>query len=359
MLSTKSESIYAYENPNIADLITSWTSQINARLDRIQDCTNQRALNFYHDPVGFGGQVSRRLFALRLALITGARACFPDETMHPYRNPFVRMERQGISTGTCESLDQAMQRGAWVKDFDYWTFCSNDSDASTAHRSLPNGAPPAASEYALQVLLDGILMRRQALLPTISDRLRQEPFLSTLPSRYISVHFRRGDKRVEAPYVPARVYRHAILELSQISGIKDVFIASDSPTALTDLGLEKIGLNTFFDSNEERRNNANHKYLAKNQTFADAETFTAIKNIHALGGGEYIVGQHNAHFATLAAGLIATRRNSLNVGCIIDGNYLLNTLRWRYFYKTLLIFRRIAKRCLPHLTIQGANNRVR
>ena len=82
-------------------------------------------------------------------------------------------------------------------------------------------------------------------------------------------------------------------------------LASDSPDAAAEIQLPPR-VKLIFDSDEKRYNNANHKMLFRNPDLARQETFTAVKNLTLLSACGGIVGQDNAHFATIASAIIAS-----------------------------------------------------
>ncbi|MBE9660797.1 O-fucosyltransferase family protein [Mucilaginibacter myungsuensis] len=64
-----------------------------------------------------------------------------------------------------------------------------------------------------------------------------------LPSRYVSIHVRRGDKDTEFEFVSASSYMRKLIELSEV---KDVFILTDDHRVVDDLRREFEQFNFYF-----------------------------------------------------------------------------------------------------------------
>lgn len=363
------ENVFRYPMRSAFDMITSpgfvdhecaeditsierWIKRVEDRLVRIQSARNIKEIRFTHDPVGLGGQISRRILAFRVAMITGSRVVFPAETFFPYENAFNRLPMQNNGEGELlNCLDDAFKEGCSIFSFDFWKFAAHSSDSSRVYNYVP--CDPPIGERLANIIYDGILFRHQTIRPEWQSAVDRSISTLCLPSRYIAVHFRRGDKSVETPYVPAEQYRNAVLAATKAFGIDTVFVASDSPTALQELKLHDTGLQIIFDEKEQRLNNANHKFLAKNPSQRKSETLTALKNLYTLSRADAVVGQDNAHFATLAAGSIALRNQNLKFGTLLNGHILLEKPGWRAYYKIRSFTRRSAKVLFPQLSIKS------
>jgi len=71
------------------------------------------------------------------------------------------------------------------------------------------------------------------LLPRVRREVDSTKARASLPAEYLSVHVRRGDKKLESPYVPLERYRERLLSLE--TGIRDVLVASDDPGVPSEL----------------------------------------------------------------------------------------------------------------------------
>ncbi|MBS1209304.1 MAG: hypothetical protein H6R19_1702 [Proteobacteria bacterium] len=330
-----------------------WAAGVLAQLDQIQALANPRSTAFSHDPTGLGAQISRRVLAMRIACMTGRRAAFPQESMYPYDTCYEPLEGAGsMSNGeTPESVldfNDADRQGA-VR-FDFWKFWEDEEQRKIVYEFLPSGL---ANTEGGQALFEGILLSKMQLKTAYTDYVASAASRLELSGDYIGVHYRRGDKKVETPYVPTSKYREAILRLVRETGIKKVFLASDSPAALEELDLESAGVTVVFDHEEIRYNNANHRFLMQNQDKAVQETMTAIKNIYLLAGARKIVGQNNAHFATLAAAMISFRDLTIDPGVLIPGELLMSSPLVAAKYRVKNLAKLVIKTLFPSLTLKA------
>jgi hypothetical protein len=299
-----------------------------------------------------GAQISRRILALKIAFITGRRSVFVDEVMHPYVDcyaPISSLPQTSYLTDGEPKFDFDAPNSHRIARFDFWDFWSNVD----LRNKVLGYAPMELAEYGEtgKLIFDGIL--------SSSMRLREE-FANYIESEYtrlglndfVAVHFRRGDKSVETPYVPAKKYKESILSQVKRCGATQIFIASDSNNAVRDLDLESSGLQVIFDTEEIRYNNANHRFLRTNPQLAAQETKTSIKNIYLLARGRRVVGQDNAHFATIAAGMIAARQPP-KYGELIAGDLLMKSPTVRFYYSIKQGIRRVGKKLLPRKVISN------
>jgi hypothetical protein len=322
-----------------------------------QIAVNQRADNpsvlcFTHDPTGLGAQISRRVLAFRIGLLTGCRVAFPSESMYPYQNAFVGIGAIEPTDGTTV-IDPYRELGPGHHVFDFWGFWENVALRNRFLSSLPVASPSVSWDIGLA--LDGVICSFFELKPDYQKMVEGHRRRLELPHAYIGVHYRRGDKRAETPYVPVEDYRRSVLELARNTGLDSVYIASDSSDAVRELDLESAGLKVFFDRAERRLNNANHRYLMANQEESTLETETAIKNIYLLAGAQGLVGQSNAHFATLAASMISAHDPDLTERriIIIPGDILMRKTSYRILYGLRAKVRAIGKMMMPWLTVKS------
>jgi hypothetical protein len=320
---------------------------LRSRIAHNQSGHSGRFILFTHDPHGLGGQISRRLLAIRVGLMTARTAVFPDEDFFPYENVFEPLTEATFAISkSVPPIDLMCLEGDSrpVVYFDFWACWENKAFRELVYSALPievDGIPDGA------ILLDGIIFSSFRLKASYYSRIA--PYLAQIKAMgsVIGVHFRRGDKYVETPYVDSAVYRRHIEAVAARHNIKDVFISSDSPNAMRELALDETLFNIHFDVNERRYNNANHKFLIAHRELAPQETFSAIKNIYMLSCCTQIVGQTNAHFASLAAGRLYATRMDPDFGVLIDPmlapkNWSMRLLNSIYRYS-----RSVGKRILP------------
>lgn len=325
---------------------------LRGRITNNQRAENPSVLCFSHDPTGLGAQISRRVLAFRIGLLTGCRVAFPAESMFPYQNAFVGIG-SNEPTGGVRVINPFQEIGPGHHVFDFWGFWENVPLRNRLLGSLPVECPSVPWDFGLA--LDGVICSFFELKPDYQMMVEGHRCRLGLPNAYLGVHYRRGDKRAETPYVPVEEYRRAVLELAQKTGIDVVYVASDSPDAVRELDLSSAGLKVFFDGDERRLNNANHRYLMANQEESVLETETAIKNIYLLAGAQGLVGQSNAHFATLAASMISARDPDLTEKSIIiiPGDFLMRKASYRVIYQLRAKVRAIGKIVMPWMTIKS------
>lgn len=206
-------------------------------------------------------------------------------------------------------------------------------------------------------MLEGMIFNWMKPTASMAAYCRQKAEELGVDSDCLGVHFRRGDKAVETAFVPASEFNRQIAKIHQAWPFSKLFLASDSPLAPDEIKCPP-GVRLLFDSEEQRYNNANHKMLMKLPELADQETRVAFKNIALLSMCGGVVGQDNAHFATLSAASIMARENREERSCLIAGRFAEEN-SWvlaRYFsIKNQL--RAVARRLFPHLTMSAKMKR--
>jgi hypothetical protein len=329
-------------NPQPTEMsVADWVHSIGSKIDTVQSPQNLRETSFTHDPTGLGAQISRRVLALRVAYMTGRRAVFPNESMYPYETCYLPLG--GDSTISFKAVNDRIE-------FDFWKFWEDSVAREDVYKFLPAGL---ANSEVSQLLFEGILLSKMPLKDSYENYITAAKIRLNLEDPYIGLHYRRGDKKVETPYVPTKKYREEVIRIAKETGINKVFIASDSPAALRELNLEEAGLISIFDFDEIRYNNANHRFLMANQDKAKEETLTAIKNIYLLAGAKKVVGQTNAHFATLAAAMICYRDNTYLPGVLIPGEIQMNSPLIAIKYRLKNFVKNIVKKLFPALTLRA------
>ena len=168
-----------------------------------------------------------------------------------------------------------------------------------------------------------------------------------MSERTLGVHLRRGDKRIESAYVPAAIFNQAIRRIHKVWNFDALFLASDNAETPDELDLP-FGVKLIFDTTEKRYNNANHKMLLANPSLAHEETYVAFKNLRLLAACGGIVGQDNAHFATIAASYILQRDANPDRVVLLDGWIAeKHSASLRLFYEVKRKTREFVKRIVP------------
>lgn len=257
--------------------------------------------------IGFGGQIAGRLLALKLALALDRKAVFRHRADPPYLQTLEPQYSNApdLDWSLAEIFDPLLRQQAKCLRLDYAA-----ASASLAnHGGVEGWAQKSVVErYAIVdgVTADGEILNWMRLLPSVQLEIDAARARLGVSSNTLGVHLRRGDKTVETAYVPAKHFNAAIARIHQTWRFDSIYLASDSPDAPSEIEAPR-GVKLIFDSEEKRYNNANHKMLFRNPDLARQETFTAVKTLALLSACGGIVGQDNAHFATLASAVITSK----------------------------------------------------
>ncbi|MGY4330320.1 ribosomal protein S9 [Bradyrhizobium sp. LB7.2] len=312
-------------------------------------------------PIGYGGQLSRRFLGLKLALALGRKALFLSETDAPYvqsmERPFASIwDQYTIQNAPLASLSVAGDNRPLVR-FDYAYVqgalgADNTSVEKWLQRTLTERYQLSDDDLAR---IDGWLLSWVRFLPAFEERLCKDAIRFGVSSETLGVHLRRGDKHVESPYVPASHINGAIFQIYQKWRFNSIFVASDDPQADSVIEMPP-GVRMIFDRDEKRYNNANHKMLMSNPAIAAQETYVAYKNLRLLAQCGGIVGQDNAHFATIAASHVLYRHGDRDRIVLLNGNVAKehsHLVRAHYLVK--LKARELAKNILPRGVVSFIN----
>jgi hypothetical protein len=322
------------------------------RLHELQFSSSKKLLIVAQDPTGFGAQVSRRILGLKLALYFDRTAVFLRDDDWPYVQAFERPHTampKEMDLTSIPIFDLNNPQRYDIARFDFWKWwAARDQYPDFFHampdalRKFENGA----------TVYEGILCSFLKLTPAFLDDANRHLLRLGIGEDVIGVHIRRGDKNVETPFIPISLLANATRRLIEHTRMKKVFVATDDLTSIPEFE-KAIALPVIFDPTEVRYNNANHKFLMRHPELALAETRTAVKNLVLLKSCGAIVGQTNAHFASLAAGLICARKNSDEYGILIPGNHVLESSAVkRFFFASKKTVRRCAKILFPFATLK-------
>jgi hypothetical protein len=265
--------------------------------------------------------MSGRLLALKLSLALDRKAILRNDSDPPYLQtlePQYSHAPLDIDWSSAETLDPLVEQVAVFLRYDYWIASKKlelvaDHVEAWAQRKI---AQRFANVNVTNI--DGEILKWMRLLPSIQSAIDETQRSLGVSSNTLGVHFRRGDKSVETAYVPTKHFNRTISLIHQTWPFESIFLASDSPDAAAEIHLPP-GVKLIFDSNEKRYNNANHKMLFRNPDLARQETFTAVKNLTLLSACGGIVGQDNAHFATIASAIIASSGSSPTRIILLNG----------------------------------------
>lgn len=270
---------------------------------------------------GFGGQLSRRMLGLQLGYIFGRTVVFCGPNDPPYETcyePTGKYKIDDIKQLPSEVLDFPSTQQDKVLYFDFDSFWKDERLKSWFYA----WTPPEFLELGYnRLFFDGQILIRFKLIEEYKKHIEDVKESICFKKPIIGLHIRRGDKRVEAPYVPLKVSLAQVKKISDETGIRRVFVTSDSDETFNELP-SNLGLDYIYDKEEKRYNNANHSFVQNNPRLAKQETQTATKILELLASSDWIVGQNNVHFILLAAALNEARTLNLNRVSMVDGNYL-------------------------------------
>lgn len=321
-------------------------------LQRLQFGDQQSVVVIDQIPIGYGGQLAGRLLALKIGLATGRKAVFSHDADPPYVQSIIK---PFFWTGDVPALERLPLIDLSENDtrhlvrFDYFAVQRLFRQRGTyvegwAGRTLANKYGLSEDDMAK---LDGWLISWLQFSPEFEFRFGQDKERLGVSQTTLGVHIRRGDKKVEAAYVPLERFSDAIKNIYCGWKFGNVFVATDDPNVISELELPQ-GVGLVYDSNEVRYNNANHKMLRANPEMAAEETYVAFKNFRLLCECGGIVGQDNTHFATLARSYMLNRGGDGRNTFLIDGNIAqrnLLFLRALFFLKKN--FRSFVKMVIP------------
>jgi hypothetical protein len=322
---------------------------LKENLERLQFAEHERVILINQLPIGYGGQLSMRLLGLKIGLALGRKAIFLDDADFPYIQSISGMfswPHDPALAADWPLLELREPDPRPLARFDYFAATKKLGRERLTVEEWVNRQLEEKLNLTMDDLqkLDGWLIRSLQFVPDFERRLAADVTRLGVSKDALGVHVRRGDKKVETAYVPLETINEAIRRIYAAWKFTRVFVATDSEKAVRDLKLPQ-GVRLLFDRDETRHNNANHKMLLAYPEMAAEETYVAFKNFRLLCECGGIVGQDNAHFATMAASYIFHRDSSAERIHLIDPNQgtraavLMSRLKWR--------FRTIVKATIP------------
>jgi hypothetical protein len=333
----------------------------NRVVDKLLDLQygKERALLlFTQDPSGLGGQISRRLLGLKLALIFERKVVFPHLAEPPYGQVFEPLHSAvdyAQMAGDAVDFRSPTAKANQIVKMDFWDIQKDRTLYSKLQTYVP---PDFAGSADPELHFTGALLSFCKLTEAMTDIVAQTSQRLGVQADTLGVHIRRGDKCVETPFIPIDIIKTEIVRLCDQHGFRRVFACSDDASVFEKL-IFPNGIELIFDRTEARYNNANHRFLIRNPELAAEETRTAIKNIFLLGRCGAIVGQTNAHFARLAASQITFRNGGAPFGILIAGDHVLQHSRSiRLWYGARRVFRALGRRMLPGMTLRQMGRKL-
>ena len=136
------------------------------------------------------------------------------------------------------------------------------------------------------------------------------------------VHIRQADALTDPNLKFRRFsgssYLHAVEQVADATGIREVFISTDSDRVLRQLPKDS-GINFFYDDKEKRHEDSVASILRANPKLKKQETLAALKNIYLLSECDYIIGSQSA-FTACALSLSYYRKRSLNAIFLLNAD---------------------------------------
>jgi CMP-N-acetylneuraminic acid synthetase len=248
--------------------------------------------------VGYGGQLSLRILGMKFAYIFNRTVIF-DDSENPYLNCYEPIsifkidDLKDLKPVKLELYKIQLEQAVYLDFDEYWLNIKN-------RNYFNNLVPKELSNQNIDKdYLNGQLTLRFKLLPKYLENINNVKNKIHFSKPIIGIHIRRGDKKNESAYVPIRIYNYYLKKAVNESGIKKVFVTSDSEDVILELP-QNLGLEYIYDREEKRYNNANHELLTTKPELKEQETLTAIKIIELLSECNYLIGQINTHFTTIA-----------------------------------------------------------
>lgn len=322
-------------------------SEINAELDRLQYEYTDKFIRFISLPFGLGAQITGRVETLICALAFGRKAIF-DAADPPYTQVFSTMHQHLPALTEKEiSIDPRISQS------EKYIYYKPDEISMSARQMRELLLLRIRGKFNWHTVewadLEGTVFNWMPLTLNMSEYCNMMRETLGIDRETLGVHYRRGDKKVESAYVPAATFNNTIAEIQKVWPYKKLFVASDSQRAIDEI-CTPDGVELIFDRAERRYNNANHRMIIGKPELAEDETKTAFKNIWLLAQCGGVVGQDNAHFATLSTSSIFSATGSNN-GVLLDGKIAQkNSRTLDFYYRNKMAIRSLLRRIFPWAT---------
>jgi len=257
---------------------------------------------------GFGAMYARRKLGLVIASLFGREAIFYICDSHPYLPIFGR---------DCVTLPEGkiFEFNFFQTDNEYEIFNFDKywhSDLRNIYQTYrPTGID--YSKYSGELYHDLFMSCGDDVLDTI-ESMRTKAGGFGLPV----IHFRRGDKITESPYLDDA---YVFSLVSQLNLGNDFFLASDDIDYIHYIIGKYPSLSFCYDKHEYRFNNSrvsNAQAVSQGGISGDEETFTFMKNISIFSRAPAVIGASNVQLTKIGGSI----NNHLSCGSNL---YLMNT----------------------------------
>lgn len=327
-------------------------------LERLQFSDHKRVVLIDQLPVGYGGQLSRRLLGLKIGLVLDRKAIFLSDADFPYTQSIERLFAWPHDLRLAAEwplVDLPDQDSRPLVRFDYFLITERLRRLGLTVEGWVKAQLAEGLKLTPDDLekIDGWLVGSLRFVPAFEQRLDADVSRLGVSKRVLGAHVRRGDKKVETAYVSMNRINDAIDSIYSVWKFEGLFVATDDAGVLPDLKVPP-GVQLLFDHDEIRYNNANHKMLMASPEMASEETYVAFKNFRLLCECGGIVGQDNAHFATIAASHVFYRDAHAERIHLLDPSQgskvmtLISRMKWH--------FRTLVKAILPRSVLDRLNH---
>lgn len=335
------------------------TALFERKLDELQFGATERIIVFRPFACGLGGQLTGRVLTLAMALALGRKAVFLGLADPPYGQTFAPLHSSADIGGFEDAPIVALAEDQDARIVLHDPLLMSVHGEPFDQALLAKASARLGVHLPSRAVLEGLAFNWMKVTSEVEawNALQRERL--GVDADTLGVHFRRGDKAVETAFVPASVINAKIAQIHKGWTFSKLFLASDSPTAPQEIVCPP-GVTLIFDTQEQRFNNANHKMLMEQPELVEQETLVAFKNIHLLSACGGVVGQDNAHFATLAAASILARGVPRERVTLISGRIAEeNNPALAHYFRLKAKARAIARVLFPQLTVKARMERAR
>jgi len=108
-----------------------------------------------------------------------------------------------------------------------------------------------------------------------------------LPSNYIGLHIRAGDKSIESELKPVDAY---IDKVNTLTNIKDAFVLTDDYTIIEELRKKHLDWNFYTLCEEQERGYIHNKFMRSNSEIKMSHLFKLFLSVDILAISNYFIG---------------------------------------------------------------------
>lgn len=344
--------------PIAPETLAADVRKVHAALSALQFGPTNRYVLVKPPPIGLGGQITGRVVGLALGLASERKTVFPSLADPPYAQSYgptsnsVTPDLQPV-----ELVSHAViQSEAPVIVYDPLAMGMSHSELDDL---ILNEIIRKLGLRIDHATLKGAIFRWLPLAEGVQAFHAERKNELGVNRDTLGVHVRRGDKQVETAFVPVSAINEMIKKIYANWKFTSIYLASDNENVVTELTAPD-GVSIIFDTKEQRYNNANHRMLIENPMLAHQETLSATKNIYLLASCGGVVGQDNAHFATLSAAALLADGIPPDRIQLIDGRLVeKSSLIIRVAFAAKRRLREVAKALLPGLRATSRMRRTR